>query len=410
MSFGRSLSSSLDRVRWMAAGLVVVSHVRPLLWVDHGQVLDRHALWAAFYFLTGFGREAVILFFVVSGLLVGGVTLDRYLRSGHFDGRQYLIARISRIYTVLLPALILGWGLDVLGSSVWGGSGLYDRAPSFGIDSIPAQVMGEANSTSFLRNLLCLQHVLGPVLGTNGPLWSLAYEWWYYMLFGAAMVTVSGRGRLPALALLAWTLMVVGLPTDMLVYGAMWLVGVGLGVALPRTTWRPGRWTGLTVVCAAMLGSRYLAVKPELWPLPTWALPLKDLMLSLAFAVYLMSCARDAAVARPWLSAIDRRLAGFSYSLYLSHFPLMVALAAAGQAQLGLGFRVQPGPQSLMWFLVVTACCYAWAWCFHLLFERRTDALRHALAKRISAWAWVSSRADDEVVSANFTPRHAPPL
>jgi hypothetical protein len=38
------------------------------------------------------------------------------------------------------------------------------------------------------------------------------------------------------------------------------------------------------------------------------------------------------------------------------------------------------------------------------VFERRTDALRHALAKRISVWAWVSSRADDEVVSANFTP------
>jgi hypothetical protein len=32
-------------------------------------------------------------------------------------------------------------------------------------------------------NAFFLQTIAGPTFGSNGPLWSLAYEWWYYVLF-----------------------------------------------------------------------------------------------------------------------------------------------------------------------------------------------------------------------------------
>ena len=48
-------------------------------------------------------------------------------------------------------------------------------------------------------NAFFLQTIVGPTFGSNGPLWSLAYEWWYYVLFplalGAVWPIVNGGWR-----------------------------------------------------------------------------------------------------------------------------------------------------------------------------------------------------------------------
>ena len=45
-----------------------------------------------------------MLFFVLSGFLVGGMSLERYLH-GKFEFKKYIIDRISRIYTPFVPAV-----------------------------------------------------------------------------------------------------------------------------------------------------------------------------------------------------------------------------------------------------------------------------------------------------------------
>lgn len=59
-------------------------------------------LWA----LSAHGASAVVAFFVLSGYLVGRTALVR-ARIGKLNGIDYLSARASRLYVVLIPALVL---------------------------------------------------------------------------------------------------------------------------------------------------------------------------------------------------------------------------------------------------------------------------------------------------------------
>ena len=60
---GKSQSDFLNLARWVAAALVVVEHARNLIFIDYGSLESPTVIHKGFYFLTGFGHEAVIVFF-----------------------------------------------------------------------------------------------------------------------------------------------------------------------------------------------------------------------------------------------------------------------------------------------------------------------------------------------------------
>jgi peptidoglycan/LPS O-acetylase OafA/YrhL len=68
---------------------------------------------------------------VISGFLVGGRTILNLHDKG-FGIIDYLVHRFSRIYTVLIPALIVGFILDRLGIA----SGIYNHPDQFYTNSL----------------------------------------------------------------------------------------------------------------------------------------------------------------------------------------------------------------------------------------------------------------------------------
>ena len=100
-------SDFLNYARFIAAFLVVLGHVRAALYPPFADYPFHTPFSKAFYFFTGFGHEAVMVFFVISGFLVGGRVLDAYQR-GSFRWGRYILDRGSRIYIVFLPALVFG--------------------------------------------------------------------------------------------------------------------------------------------------------------------------------------------------------------------------------------------------------------------------------------------------------------
>ena len=66
----------------------------------------RITLIFAFYSLTRLGNEAVLIFFVMSGFLVGGKR-DRGCNKVSFDIKGYAIDRTVRIMLPLISALLL---------------------------------------------------------------------------------------------------------------------------------------------------------------------------------------------------------------------------------------------------------------------------------------------------------------
>ena len=92
----------MDLVRGGAALEVMFGHLRAFVFVDYPQLQNPDALLKAFYYLTGFGHQAVVIFFVLSGYLVGGSVLSA--RAEGFWTR-YGVQRLSRLWIVLLPCL-----------------------------------------------------------------------------------------------------------------------------------------------------------------------------------------------------------------------------------------------------------------------------------------------------------------
>ncbi len=117
------------------------------------------------------GLEAVVLFFVLSGFLVGGKVLERIV-NGSFDLKAYTLDRVSRIYIPLIPALIFTAVVNCL------------------ICGRPFSVL------SLVGNLFGLQGVWSqiPAFAGNDPLWTLSYECWFYVLGGLVAIICAGGG------------------------------------------------------------------------------------------------------------------------------------------------------------------------------------------------------------------------
>jgi len=154
-------SDLLNLTRWVAAWLVLAEHARSLCFVDYSQLSNPGLLAKAFYLMTGFGHESVLLFFVISGYLVGGKALALF-RAGKFDWKRFLADRISRLYAVLGFALVLGWVLDSAGLRWFNGYGLYNEAYSGGIAVLNYNVSARLDMEDFLVNAVFLQTIFGP--------------------------------------------------------------------------------------------------------------------------------------------------------------------------------------------------------------------------------------------------------
>jgi peptidoglycan/LPS O-acetylase OafA/YrhL len=59
------------------------------------------------------GPAAVVIFFVISGFVIA------YASDGLADWREYAVARLARIYSVALPALLLTGALYAMGQLIW---------------------------------------------------------------------------------------------------------------------------------------------------------------------------------------------------------------------------------------------------------------------------------------------------
>ena len=73
---------ALDLARGLAAVMVMLVHVRPHSFVELGALPPSQQSWpvAIFFAATRLGVEAVLVFFVLSGFLVGGRIIRRAKR------------------------------------------------------------------------------------------------------------------------------------------------------------------------------------------------------------------------------------------------------------------------------------------------------------------------------------------
>lgn len=385
----QSLSVWLDLFRWVAAFAVVLTHMNAIFYVKVMTLpaSQRSPAHLALAVLSGWGRPAVMVFFVLSGYLVGGGSWRRYRRTGRFAVGDYMVARLSRLWLVVLPGLAVVAGLFLLGTGSLGGtaSGTYAQYTD---EIASAQVSLDA----FICNALFLQTAFCPNFAGDGALWSLFNEFWYYCGWCALMTAlVSRRPALRlGLPLLALAVLLglsflqaqsLGKPRDdLLIYSSIWLLGV---VAAANNDRVPALKPAIAAVIFAgcLLVWRIRLSPPDIDN--RFGLELVgDALVALAFAHLLIAMQRSRRLPSPPFVQLHVALATFSFSLYVLHEPVLFTYNAALRRFSGLGRMIVP--RTLDDYLVgasAAALCVLIAFIFGWFTERRTVPVRNAVSR-----------------------------
>ncbi|WP_424969954.1 acyltransferase family protein [Dinoroseobacter sp. S76] len=311
--------------------------------------------------------DAVVVFFVLSGVVIAAAAE----RDGGLG--RFAFKRLTRIYGVLIPALLLTLLFDALGQRV---DPTAYQAPFYAPVSVGEMVLRGGTMTNEWQGIWTRLR-----LGSNGPLWSLSYEVAFYALF-AVFVFLRGALRWVLMLLL---LLLAGLPILALL--PCWLLGVLLWSRLSRRA-PPSRG----ISWAVALGAPLLALALKASGLPDdltertadWFAPwnhhlilgysdeaLWSFLLASCVALHLWGvhgiCAARAPSPPSSMAKLTRWIAGGSFSLYVMHYPSLHLLDATLPNDL-------PGHD--LWMLGLTlAICFAFA----QIFERPLIRQRRAL-------------------------------
>jgi peptidoglycan/LPS O-acetylase OafA/YrhL len=374
-----SPSVHLDALRGFAAFSVLLNHWRDAFFVDYSSLPHHNLFTAIAYLVTGLGHQWVIVFFVMSGYLVGGSAL-RSISSGKWSWRGYLLARMTRLYIVLLPALLLGGVIDWAGMHMAGTGVIYSGHS--GMHALTENVHLTLTWPMLLGNALFLQTAALPAalghgisaFGTNGPLWSLCNEFWYYIAFPIGVLIFTKGRTLPMrivclLSLIAWGWLV---GRDIALLGIPWLMGVLIS-SLPPFPARRRTLRALAIVSALVLLSAGLILDKKMGSLSG------DLLLGVFVTTLIwviLHCAK-APLPNTYVR-VALRAARSSYTLYLVHLPMLIFLKAALRLP-----RALPGWNALLVGLGVMAVLLLYAQVVYQIFERNTDVLRQWLKPHV---------------------------
>lgn len=346
----RSFSLYLDIIRLAAAVVVYLTH--------SGLIVDGKV------FLGAYGHSAVVVFFVLSGYVIAYVTDQK-----ETDWRTYTASRVSRVYSVAIPALVVTLVADAIGRAH--DPSLYKYPwDQFAVRMVAAMAM--LNEFWFIA--------ITPF--SNVPYWSIAYESWFYLLFGVTMFA-PGKWRwvLPVVLLL-----IVG-PKIAIMF-PLWLAGVAL------YHWRALRVTSVWVAWGLIVVSWVGVIGLHLTHFFEWTYVLTRRMLGgwlfvqMAFSKFALGdyvltalIVANFAGMRAVAHHFDRMLLPFarplaaaasvSFTLYLTHQPLLLCWAAV----LGIDREGWGG-----WWLV-TALVAVSVWLLAQLTEKRRLPLRRVLGQ-----------------------------
>jgi peptidoglycan/LPS O-acetylase OafA/YrhL len=352
----------LDLIRGLAALAVFTGHLRILCYRDAApSSLD--LLGKVTYFLTGFGHISLIIFFVLSGFLIIKSIHQSDIRN-NWNTFNYAQNRFFRLWVVLIPALVFGLALDKVGLHFWGDSLFYSNKWKYFFDQ---DLANKLSLDIFIGNAFFVQKILVPTLGSNGALWSLANEFWYYVIF--PLLYFAFKKKLA----LAYKLILSAIAFGLLYF-------VGYQIAFNFAIWLMG---GLSYIFSIRLNKQFLTNKIAKWctliifisaitflrfKLYGWLF--NNYTISILFALCIPFLIHSE-MRSNFLKRISTYFSDISYTLYLAHLPFIYLISSM------IGFQDKMWSVKSSWlFAVITLVTVLYSTLLYLVFERNTKKIR----------------------------------
>lgn len=321
----------MDAGRGIAALLVLEHHVMVYFGERAGEVLGASAV-RVLHFVSELNGAAVQFFFFLSGWAIY-LALDQARDSrGRIDWSLFAWHRGRRILPLYWIALFLSWALFVPAGQP-NESGLMNLAGNLAFLQTPM-----VNSRSWFV----------PYAG-NGPLWSLAYEAWYYAVTPVLCLAVLSAANLksmlaPGLLLGALAVSIVALAINQLVFfppavyavlWPLWVAGFAFGATRGKLMEEGILFLLAVAACVAIYVAHVLVGSDSLRTLA-------DGLVVVALAILaIMATSRFPKKAETnkagHITAILSRPVGLfvflgsgSYALYVLHYPVLRWQAAYG--------------------------------------------------------------------------------
>lgn len=362
-------------MRGLAALQVAAAHLRAEMFPGLRDVGHPAVHYQVLAFATGFAHQAVVVFFLISGWLVGGSLLNKVAAAdsaattmavgGDSPWHVYAIDRLTRLWTVLVPALGLMLLVGIL-------TGAVDPTRT------DVSTAHDYSATAFFSNLLGLQTMAVGNYGGNYALWSLANETWYYIQFPLLLIAFTSPSRTRRLAVAA-VLLLLGttLRLPITVYFVLWL----LGAAFSRIRIDCGRDTRTVLLAVVAVCSIYFRLRGSNDDLTLESFP-QDLVISLPLLVFLSTMQGPLAVRSApirLVARVSRFLSELSFTLYVTHIPVIKLLQHIGRETFGRDRLAPNAPLDCLIYGGMLLTLVAAAWLCYLLFESRTARVRRAV-------------------------------
>ncbi len=305
-------------VRGIAAFVVAAGHA----WQVFLYPFDKSS--KAFVWLGGAAAWSVAIFFLLSGILIAFSVRQRS-RRGHFNLQDYLEARALRIYPPLVAAVLITVG----SVAIIQGFDLYGST-SYLLPGDQAAARSNANfQWTEVLGTLALTYNIVPghrFLMFNGPLWSLSYEVWLYLLAGlacAAFINRSFSALLFTGAVAVQMFLIAKAAPPVWSVSVVWAAGFLVGWHWQRAVKAPAVvWAATSAVFLA------LAIGIARGDLQSYLVPTyigaRQSAFYVIFSLALLGALMILLKSRLTSPRGLVELGNCSYTLYLTHFPLLL--------------------------------------------------------------------------------------